>query len=67
MKKRVKADVKMVREYLNEIISSLGILILLLYQLLHKLMWYFQPQNSVKVSNWKKFTIWRKLDTPETD
>ena len=31
MKKRVKADVQMVREYLNVIILSLGILILQLY------------------------------------
>ena len=38
MKKRVKADVQMVREYLNVIILSLGILILQLYHLLHKLM-----------------------------
>ena len=42
MKKRVKADVQMVREYLNVIILSLGILILLSYHLLHKLMLYFQ-------------------------
>ena len=34
MKKRVKADVQMVREYLNVIILSLGILILQLYHLL---------------------------------
>ena len=40
MKKRVKADVQMVREYLNVIISSLGILILQLYHLLHNLMLY---------------------------
>ena len=40
MKKRVKADVQMVREYLNVIILSLGILILQLYHLLHKLMLY---------------------------
>ena len=33
MKKRVKADVQMVREYLNVIILSLGILILQLYHL----------------------------------
>ena len=32
MKKRVIADVQMVREYLNVIILSLGILILQLYQ-----------------------------------
>ena len=32
----------MVREYLNVIILSLGILILLLNHLLHKLMLYFQ-------------------------
>ena len=38
MKKRVKADVQMVRKYLNVIILSLGILILQLYHLLHKLM-----------------------------
>ena len=38
MKKRVKADVQMVRKYLNVIILSLGILILQLYRLLHKLM-----------------------------
>ena len=39
MKKRVKADVQMVRaEYLNVIILPLGILILQLYHLLHKLM-----------------------------
>ena len=31
MKKRVKADVQMVREHLNVIILSLGILILLSY------------------------------------
>ena len=36
--KRVKADVQMVREYLNVNILSLGVLILQLYQLLHKLM-----------------------------
>ena len=42
MKKRVKADVQMVREYLNGINLSLGILILLSYHLLHKLMLYFQ-------------------------
>ena len=40
MKKRVKIDVQMVREYLNVIIFSLGILILQLYHLLHKLMLY---------------------------
>ena len=40
MKKRVKAEVQMVREYLNMIILSLGILILLSYHLLHKLMLY---------------------------
>ena len=40
MKKRVKADVQMVREYLNVIISSLGILILQLNHLLHNLMLY---------------------------
>ena len=40
MKKRVKADVQMVKEYLNEIISSLGNLILQLYHLLNKLMLY---------------------------
>ena len=34
MKKRVKADVQMVRKYLNVIILSLGILILQLYHLL---------------------------------
>ena len=34
MKKRVKVDVQMVREYLNLIILSLGILILQLYHLL---------------------------------
>ena len=34
MKKRVKADVHMVREYLNVIIISLEILILQLYHLL---------------------------------
>ena len=64
MKKRVKVDVQMVREYLNVIILSLGILILQLYHLLHvkKIV-----LNSVKVSNWKRFTIWSKLDTPETD
>ena len=28
---------------------------------------YIQSCNSVKVSNWKRFTIWSKLDTPETD
>ena len=33
MKKRVKADVQMVREYLNVIILSLGISILQLYHL----------------------------------
>ena len=38
MKKRVKADVQMVREYLNVIKLSLRILILQLYHLLHKLM-----------------------------
>ena len=38
--KRVKADVQMVREYLNVNILSLGVLILQLYQLLHKLMLY---------------------------
>ena len=38
MKKRVKADVQMVRKYLNVIILSLGILILQLYHLLHTLM-----------------------------
>ena len=37
MKKRVKADVQRVREYLNVISLSLGILILLSYHLLHKL------------------------------
>ena len=36
----LKADVQMVREYLNVIILSLGILILQLYHLLHKLMLY---------------------------
>ena len=40
MKKRVKADVQMVREYLNVIILSLAILTLQLYHLLHKLMLY---------------------------
>ena len=35
MKKRVKIDVQMVREYLNVIILSLGTLILQLYHLLH--------------------------------
>ena len=40
MKERIKADVQMVREYLNVIILKLGILILLLYHLLHKLMLY---------------------------
>ena len=40
MKKRVKADVQMVREYLNVIKLSLRILILQLYHLLHKLMLY---------------------------
>ena len=40
MKKRVKADVQMVIEYLNVIILTLGILILQLYHLLHKLMLY---------------------------
>ena len=34
MKKRVKVDVQMVREYLNVTILSLGILILQLYHLL---------------------------------
>lgn len=34
MKKRVKVDVQMVREYLNVIILSLGILILQLYHFL---------------------------------
>ena len=34
MKKRVKVDVQMLREYLKVIILSLGILILLLYHLL---------------------------------
>ena len=34
MKKRVKVDVQMVREYLNVIILSLGFLILQLYHLL---------------------------------
>ena len=34
MKKRVKADVQMVREYLNVIILSLGILTLQLHHLL---------------------------------
>ena len=34
MKKRVKIDVQMVREYLNVIILSLGTLILQLYHLL---------------------------------
>ena len=38
MKKTVKADVQMVRKYLNVIILSLGILILQLYHLLHQLM-----------------------------
>ena len=40
MKKRVKADVQMVRKYFNVIILWLGILdlILQLYHLLHKLM-----------------------------
>ena len=49
---------------LNVIILSLEILILQLYHLLHikKIV-----LNSVKVSNWKRFTIWSKLDTPETD
>ena len=49
---------------LNVIILSLGILILQLYHLLHikKIVLI-----SVKVSNWKRFTIWTKLDTPETD
>ena len=42
MKKRVKADVQVVSEYLNVIILSLGILILLSDHLLHKLMLYFQ-------------------------
>ena len=40
MKKRVKIDVQMVREYLNVNILSLGVLILQLYHLLHKLMLY---------------------------
>ena len=40
MKKRVKADVQMVKEYLNVIKLSLRILILQLYHLLHKLMLY---------------------------
>ena len=34
MKKRVKVDVQMLREYLKVIILSLGILILQLYRLL---------------------------------
>ena len=34
MKERVKVDVQMVREYLNVIILSLGILILQLYHFL---------------------------------
>ena len=34
MKKRVKIDVQVVRQYLNVIILSLGILILQLYHLL---------------------------------
>ena len=38
--KRVKADVQMVREYLNVNILSLGVLILQLYHLLQKLMLY---------------------------
>ena len=38
--KRVKPDVQMVREYLNVNILSLGVLILQLYHLLHKLMLY---------------------------
>ena len=38
--KRVKADVQMVREYLNVNILSLGVLIRQLYHLLHKLMLY---------------------------
>ena len=40
MKKRVKIDVQMVREYLNVNILSLGTLILQLYHLVHKLMLY---------------------------
>ena len=40
MKKRIEADVQMVREYLNVIILKLGILILQLYHLLHRLMLY---------------------------
>ena len=40
MKKKVKIDVQMVREYLNVIILSLGTLILQLNHLLHKLMLY---------------------------
>ena len=40
MKKRVKADVQMVRKYLNVIKLPLRILILQLYHLLHKLMLY---------------------------
>ena len=40
MMKRVKADVQMVREYLNVNILSLEVLILQLYHLLHKLMLY---------------------------
>ena len=48
MKKRVKADVQMVREYLNVIILSLGILILQLYHLLHMKKIVL---NSVKVRN----------------
>ena len=40
MKKRVKADVQMVGEYLHVIILSQGIQILQLYHLLHKLMLY---------------------------
>ena len=40
MKKRVKIDFQMVREYLNVIILSLGTLILHLYHLLHQLMLY---------------------------
>ena len=54
MKKRVKADVQMVREYLNVIKLSLRILILQFYHLLHKLMLYsicsLAPNQATSIS-----------------
>ena len=53
MKKRVKVDVQMVREYLNAITSFIA--------------GNSNPAVVPLVRNWKRFNIWSKLDTPETD